>query len=141
MKFSFWPTNLAKYNPDLLGSTPGQQLLKDYNGQTYWISVSPFAFCRKDSKLPKWLALSFGYGADGMIGAVYNDVAVEDPEGNVITFQRNRQYYFSLDIDFSKIKTRSKVLKTLFRAVNLLKVPFPTLELTNGKAKFHPLYF
>ena len=140
LKFSFWPSTVAQYNPSLLGSTPGQQFLKDYNSQTYWLSVSPFAFC-KNEKLPKWLAFSFGYGGNDMLGARYNDFAVIDEEGNVKTFERARQYYFSLDVDFSKIKTKSKVLKTLFSAVNLLKVPFPTLELMNGKTKFHYIYF
>jgi hypothetical protein len=141
LKFSFWPNDIAKYNPQLLGSTPGQQFLKNYNAQTYWLSVSPFAFCKKESKLPKWLAVSFGYGADGMLNGDYNHNVIMDEDGNVINFNRSPQYYFSLDIDFSKIKTRSKVLKTLFSAVNLLKVPFPTLEFQNGKTKFHYLYF
>ncbi|MGZ3883460.1 MAG: DUF2279 domain-containing protein [Bacteroidia bacterium] len=141
IKFSYHPETIAKYNPDLLGASPAEQLLKNYNGQTYWLSVSPFSFYKGDRKLPKWLALSFGYGADGMLGAVYNNIVVTDDQGNVKTFDRSRQFYMSFDIDFSKIKTNSKVLKTLFNAVNLLKIPAPTIEFMNGKAKFHYIYF
>lgn len=141
LKFSYRPDDLARYNPDLLGSSPSEQILKNYNGQTYWLSVSPFAFIKSDRKLPKWLALSFGYGADGMTGAVYNNIVVKDSRGNVQTFDRVRQYYLSLDVDFTKIRTRSKLLKTIFSALNLVKVPAPALELVNGKAKFHYIYF
>ncbi len=141
LKFSYWPTTLPHYSPNLLGKTNTERLLKDYNGQTYWLSVSPFAFCKSDMKVPRWLAVSFGYGADGMLGANYNNFAVIDDEGNVKNFDRVRQYYFSLDVDFTKIRTRSKILKTIFSGLNLLKLPFPTLEFQNGKTKFHSIYF
>jgi hypothetical protein len=142
LKFSFHTTHLAQYNPELLGTRFSEQILKDYNGQTYWLSVSPFAFCKKESRLPKWLAISFGYGADGMIGARYNNKLIIDDEGFVTTFDRVRQYYISLDIDFSKIKTRSKILKAVFNSINLLKFPMPTMEFqSGGKTKFHYLYF
>lgn len=141
LKFSVHTTNLAQYNPDLLGDDFGSRILKDYNGQTYWLSVSPFSFFKSDRKLPKWLALSFGYGADGMLGAHYNNFAVEDSQGNVTEFKRQRQYYLSFDVDLSKIKTRHKWLQGLLNAVNIVKIPAPTLEFQNGKAKFYYFYF
>jgi hypothetical protein len=43
-------------------------------------------------------------------------------------------------VDFSKIKTRSRVLKVVFGALNIVKVPAPTLEFnTKGQVLFHPL--
>lgn len=141
LKFSVHTTSYAQYNPELLGDDLGSKILKDYNGQTYWLSVSPFCFFKTDRKLPKWLALSFGYGADGMLGAHYNDIAVIDNEGNVTEFKRQRQYYLSLDVDLSKIKTKHKWLQAVFNAVNIVKIPAPTLEFQNGKTKFHYLYF
>jgi hypothetical protein len=141
LKFSVHTTSYPQYNPDLLGDDFGSKLLKDYNGQTYWLSVSPFCFIKSDRKLPKWLAISFGYGADGMLGAFYNNVAVVDEQGNVTEFQRQRQYYLSLDVDLSKIKTKNKYLKAVFNAFNILKIPAPTLEFQNGKTNFHYLYF
>ena len=65
-KFSFHTTKFANYRPDVLGSSFSEQILKDYNGQTYWLSVNLYSFA-KDSKIPKWLNLAFGYGAEGMI--------------------------------------------------------------------------
>ncbi len=141
LKISFHQTSLAQYNPNLLGKDLSEQILKDYNGQTYWLSVSPFTFIKSDKKLPKWLALSFGYGADGMIGANYNNIAVIDNEGNVKQFDRVRQYYLSIDVDLSKIKTKSKFLNAVLNGLNIIKIPAPTLEMSNGKAKFHYLYF
>ena len=141
LKFSFHTTNYPQYNPNLLGDDLLAQSLKDYNGQTYWLSVSPFSFIKSDKKLPKWLAISFGYGADGMIGANYNNIAVIDEEGNVTEFSRQRQYYLSLDVDLSKIKTRYKFLQAVFNAFNIIKIPAPTLEFQNGKTKFYYLYF
>ncbi len=139
LKFSFFPGTMSRYNPDLLGSNLAQEFIKDYNSQTYWLSVSPFTFCKND-KLPRWLAVSFGYGAANMIGARTND-NVYFPSYLETPGPRSRQYYLSLDVDFSKIKTRSKFLRSLFNTLNLIKVPFPTLEFQGGKTKFHYIYF
>lgn len=141
LKFSVHTTDFAQYNPNLLGDDLGSRILKDYNGQTYWLSVSPFTFFKSDKKLPKWLALSFGYGAEGMIGANYNNVAVVDNMGNVTEFKRNRQYYLSLDIDLSKIKTKYQWINSILNAINIIKIPAPTLEFENGKTKFYYFYF
>ena len=141
LKISYHQTSYAQYNPDLLGKHLSEQILKDYNGQTYWLSVSPFSFIRSDKKLPKWLALSFGYGADGMIGANYNNIVVQDDQGNVKEFKRQRQYYMSIDIDLSKIKTRYKFVNAILNSINILKIPAPTLEFQHGRTKFYYLYF
>ena len=141
IKFSYMKSGYAKYNSGLLGETNTEQVLKDYNGQTYWLSISPFTFIRSEKKLPRWLAFSFGYGADGMIGAETNSPFLKDANGNAISFTRSRQYYFSLDIDFSKIKTKSKVLRSIFYSLNLVKFPMPTLEVKAGRATFHAIYF
>lgn len=141
IKFSYRKSEYAKYNPELLRTTNMEQILKDYNGQIYWLSVSPFSFVQSEKKLPKWIAFSFGYGADGMIGAESNSAFQKDMNGNPINFIRSRQYYISLDIDFSKIKTKSKVLRGVFYSLNLIKFPMPTLEFKNGHATFHPIYF
>jgi hypothetical protein len=41
-------------------------MLKDYNGQTYWLSVNLHIPSPKAQKT-QWLNLAIGYGADGMI--------------------------------------------------------------------------
>ena len=50
----------------LLGSSLPEQILKDYNGQTYWFSANLHSFFKK-SKIPKWFNIAVGYGAEGMI--------------------------------------------------------------------------
>lgn len=137
LKFSFHTTPYASRRPNVLGENLPQQILKDYNGQTYWLSFNIASFA-KELHFPKWLNLAVGYGAEGMITG-------EDRLVNYIFLpekERLRQYYLSLDVDLSKIKTNSHFLKTLFSVVNTLKIPAPTFEINSkGKANFHLLYF
>ena len=136
-KFSFHTTPFANVRAEALGSSFSEQILKDYNGQTYWISVNMHSFF-KESKIPKWFNLALGYGADGMItGNTQNTVAfsASNPE-------RFRQFYLSLDVDLKKIQTNSAFLKTIFSLVNTLKIPAPTIELrSHGAPKYHFVYF
>ncbi|WP_228520708.1 DUF2279 domain-containing protein [Flavobacterium sp. JLP] len=136
-KFSFHTTKYANLRPEVLGSSLNEQLLKDYNGQTYWLSVNLYSFA-KESKIPKWLNIAFGYGADGMLtGNLQNDnpVSVQNPE-------RFRQIYLSFDVNLTKIETKSHFLKTIFSVFNTLKIPAPTLEYSANKGlKAHAFYF
>lgn len=133
-KFSFRQTTYADVSPDLLGNTPIQQLLKDYNGQTYWLSFNVRKLTQKDFFWPKWLCASVGYGANGMVrGTTQQSVA----EG----YSPYRQFYFSLDVDFQSIRTRSKLLKTLFYTINMIKVPMPALEFNERGVCMHGIYF
>jgi hypothetical protein len=136
-KFSFHTTPYASARPDVLGSSVNEQILKDYNGQTYWLSANVHSFF-KPSKIPKWINVAFGYGAEGMITGEDRFVnTVFLPESS-----RFRQYYLSLDVDLSKIETKSHLLKTLFSVFNTIKIPAPTLEINEkGITKFHPIYF
>src|ERR1035437_8378031 len=72
LKWSYHQTNYAQYRPDLFGKNLREQWLKDYNGQTYWLSANIKSFLKKESKFPAWLNLAVGYGAEGMTGASYN---------------------------------------------------------------------
>jgi hypothetical protein len=129
-KFSFHTTSFANQRPEVLGSSLSEQILKDYNGQTYWLSANVGSFV-KTNTIPNWLNLAFGYGANGMISAT--------PLPNQEHF---RQFYLSLDVDLTKIKTNSYFLKTVFSVFNSVKIPAPTFEIsTSGKSKFHLIYF
>lgn len=136
-KFSFHTTPYAAVRPNVLGSSLNEQILKDYNGQTYWLSVNVHSFF-KTSQIPKWLNVAFGYGAEGMIAgddALVNMVFLPEKE-------RLRQIYFSFDVDLSKIETKSHVLKTVFSVFNTIKIPAPTFEFRDdGVVKFRALYF
>jgi hypothetical protein len=137
LKYSFYPSSYAKYRPDLLGESFGTQILKDYNAQIYWLSINPSSFMKKETRFPKWLNVAFGYGADGMLGARENNNLIINENGNVITFNRFRQGYFSLDLDLTRIRTKSRVLKSVLSGLNMIKIPFPNLELREGKLKFN----
>ena len=135
-KYSFHRTKFAVQNPDKLGDNMVEEIFKDYNGQTYWLSLNARSFV-KNSKIPKWLNVAFGYGADGMLTA-----KSVDPNMIFIDQNRYRQWYLSLDVDFSKIETKSHVLKTIFSILNVIKIPFPTLEYNTDKnVIFHLFYF
>ncbi|MBK7763649.1 MAG: DUF2279 domain-containing protein [Bacteroidetes bacterium] len=136
---------------NLFGTSYSEKVLKDYNGQTYWISANIHAFC-KQSKFPAWLNVAIGYGAENLYGGFDN---VQRDDNNQIVYQngypafdrrdirRIRQFYLAPDIDLSKIKIRGKT-PALFRVLNGLKLkfPMPTIELNSeGKLKFHPVYF
>lgn len=138
MKFSYHPTEYAAMRPEILGRTNSERILKDYNGQSYWLSINPQSFSKNKKIMPPWLNIAFGYSGDGMLGGSSN--VGEDYDFSEIP--RIRQFYLSPDIDFTRIKTKSKFLKTLFEVVNLIKVPAPTLEVDqNGKVEFYWFYF
>ncbi|WP_396159201.1 DUF2279 domain-containing protein [Flavobacterium sp.] len=136
-KFSFHTTPYASARPEVLGSSIPEQILKDYNGQTYWLSANIHSFA-KSSVIPKWLNVAIGYGAEGMITA--NDEFINTiflPES-----KRYRQFYLSLDLDLTKIETKSHFVKTLLTVFNSIKIPAPTFEIKgSGGTKFHLLYF
>lgn len=141
LKFSYSQSGLAKYNPELLGESFATQILKDYNAQTYWLSVNPSSFIKKENKFPKWLNVAFGYSAYGMLGGTYNNFTVQDADGNVFKFERERRYYFSLDVDLTRIKTRSKILKKVFSVISILKFPAPAIQFDKKGTKFYYLYY
>lgn len=135
-KFSFHQTKFASQRPETLGASLNEQILKDYNGQTYWLSFNVHSFT-KDKFVPKWLNLAIGYGGEGMLYG--NDAeAIE----NGIIQNPYRQFYLSLDVDLTKITTKSHFLKTLFSVFNTIKIPAPTLQYDeyNG-LRAHFIYF
>lgn len=136
-KFSFHTTQFAAYRPDVLGRSLSEQILKDYNGQTYWLSTNLYSFS-KGSKIPKWLNLAIGYGANGMVsGNIENN-----PQNSTQKVERFRQFYLSFDVDLTKIETKSHFLKTIFSVFNTIKIPAPTIEYSaNEGLKGHWLYF
>ncbi|MFT7588514.1 MAG: hypothetical protein ACI959_000724 [Limisphaerales bacterium] len=156
LKVSFHP---QQHEPDLearalelYGSAFTEKLFKDYNGLTYWFSLNPSSFMSKDNWFPDWLNVAVGYGANNLYGGFANQwcsdsgIKPEDcPDEQLIIrndVPRQRQYYLSLDIDFTKIETQKPFLKTLFGVIGVLKIPSPTLELRQGEGlKGHWIYF
>jgi hypothetical protein len=130
-KFSFHRTDFAPLRPDLLGNDLASEILKDYNGQTFWLSFDMDKFIR----FPRWLNLAAGYGAEGMIFA-------RDYQNIEAGYNKPyRQYYLSIDFDLTAVKSRSKFLRTLLFVANTIKLPAPALEFSKDGIKFKPLYF
>jgi hypothetical protein len=146
LKFSFHKKNYieAELNAranDLYGKTEIERFIKDYNAQSYWLSANIQSFF-PETKLPRWLSVAVGYGAEGMFGARSN--IFTDKNGNVIDrsdIKRYRQWYISPDVDFTKIRTTKKGLKILFFVLDAFKFPAPTLEFSNGNIKGHWILF
>lgn len=123
----------------LFGKSLPQRLLKDYNAQRYYLSFNLKSFFQ-NSRLPAWLNIAIGYGAEGMFGGFEN--VAYDSNGNLIfdrrDIKRYRQWYLMPDVDLSKIKTKNKFLKTLFEVFYFV-VPFPSLEFSNGRFKLNAI--
>lgn len=135
MKFSFHTTSYAPLHPEVLGENTLQQLLKDYNGQTYWFSLDIYNMLRKDNKFPKWLNVALGYGANEMIYGSENENAEHG-------YNSYRQYFFSVDWDLSHIRTRKKGIKILLFIVDMVKLPAPAIEFNSRQGvNFHFIYF
>ncbi|MFB6454860.1 DUF2279 domain-containing protein [Chitinophaga sp. Hz27] len=126
----------------LFGGSLPERILKDYNAQTYWLSVNVHSFA-KTSNWPRWLNVAIGYGAEDMLGGTDNFWT--DNQGMLHDYshiRRYRQFYLSPDIDFTKLRTKKKGVKVLFQVLNMIKFPAPTLEINSkGYMKLHALYF
>lgn len=136
-KFSYSPTPFAALRPQILGSNFQESLLKDYNGQTYWLSFSPGSFF-PESGIPKWACISLGYSAhQKLVGSesTYTDLLTG------ITYHEQREFLLSLDIDFSQFDIKRPWLRALVKQFNYLKIPFPAMMLRDGGVQFRPFYF
>lgn len=144
LKFSFSESGYAPLRPNLLGKSYAEQILKDYNGQTYWLSLNPSSIFKIDKiYFPQWLNLALGYSGEGMIAA-RNSQIVEIQNNNTTYYlkaKHERQFLFSIDIDFRKIPVKNKYLKNFFGVINILKIPAPAIEFNKYGNKLHILYF
>ena len=129
-KFSFHQTVYAEMRPQVLGNNFMESLLKDYNGQTYWISFSPGQLGMK--KWPKWMMISLGHSIDARL---------KGNSSNFMGYESHREYLFSLDLDLAQIQMKSRFLKSLFKVINCVKIPFPAIVITKGTFNISPVYF
>jgi hypothetical protein len=138
MKYSFSPSPYAKIHPRLLGENTLEQLFLDYNSHTYWLSANISSIV-KNRSVPRWLNLAVGYSGNGMLGEFENPEFINGRPAPY--YDRYRQFLLSVDVDLSKIPVRSRFLKTLFSGLNLLKIPFPALEVNKNGVKGYWLYY
>ncbi len=131
IKYSYSRSDLSYQNSELFGDNFFQRTFKDYNGQTYWISMNINSMFRVDnSQFPDWLNLALGHSAKGMTSP-----------NNTTSDGRYRQFFLSFDIDLMRIKSKNKILNVLSNVFGYIKIPFPTIEYTNNQFILHPIYF
>jgi hypothetical protein len=111
LKFSFAPSPYRDQAHGYLGNSALGSIFLDYNAHTYWFSLPANRLLFQD-KLPDWLSLSVGYSANGMFGEFKNRMYYRGKP--IPPTERYRQYLISADIDWTRIPTNSKFLKTLF---------------------------
>ena len=131
IKYSYSRSDLSYQNSELFGDNFFQRTFKDYNGQTYWISMNINSMFRVDnSQFPDWLNLALGHSAKDMTSP-----------NNTTNDGRYRQFFLSFDIDLMRIKSKNKMLNVLSNVFGYIKIPFPTIEYTNNQFILHPIYF
>lgn len=138
LKYSFHQTQFSKYRPEELGNSLPENILKDYNGLTYWLTINPHSFF-KSSTFPRWLSLAIGFGAEGMTGAVTNPLFADGK--TIPSFDRYRQYYLSVDFDLSRIKTKSQILSSVFKLINIVHLPAPAIEFNSGRKTVYSAFY
>jgi hypothetical protein len=140
LKWSFHGSPYAAYYPAELGSNFFSRMLKDYNGQTYWLSFNISSFLPANSGFPYWLNMSVGYGARGMIGARTNPATVNGVP--VPDFPRYRSFYFAPDANLYSVPTNSSFYNAAAYLTKFSKIPAPTLEWSRLKGfHFYPIYY
>ena len=135
LKFSYQKSTFADMRPETFGRNFQQRLLKDYNGQTYWLSA-PLSLNRTNTKrFTRWLCISFGYSIDENLFADNNINSVNN-------FQATREFFFSFDADLKRIEWRRNWMKKIASVINFIKIPSPTIGIrSDGKVKLYPVYF
>jgi hypothetical protein len=135
LKFSYQKSEFANMRPETFGRNFQQRVLKDYNGQTYWLSA-PLSLNRAHTKrFTQWLCISFGYSIDENLYADNNINSVNN-------FHATREFFFSFDADLNRIEWRRKWMKKIASVINFIKIPSPTIGIrSDGKVKLYPVYF
>jgi hypothetical protein len=138
-KLSYSRSQISREAYGYLGDNALEGFFYDYNSHSFWLSMNANKLFMKDI-LPPWLNIAAGYSANGMLGEFSNKSYYH---GNKLPlYDRTRQFLISLDVDWEKIPTHSKLLKTVFSGLNFIKIPFPALEINSqGVFKGYWLYF
>ncbi len=143
MKYGFRKTIYPPFRPNVLGQTTGQQMLKDYNAQQYWLSVNLASVLPVGPDFPRWLNLDLGYSGSGMTGGHANPPMV-DSEGKKVEFRRFRQFFISPDADLSRINQPDPLRPLPWQrwvgTVQFFKIAAPSLEYNPVHGlRLHPL--
>ena len=124
--------NLGYVSRTRFGENPFERFLKDYNAQTIWVSANPAAFFPR-SRLPQWLNVAVGYGAEDVYGAYYNTWREGEQGFGYRNADRRRQWYLSPDLYFSRIPTKKRWVRLVLGILDFYKFPAPALEYSRGR--------
>lgn len=143
-RVTFHRSPFAVNRPDMLGHNLPERMLKDYNGQTYWLDLNPERLKVRPGFWPRWLGVNVGYGAEGMLGGDDNvwfaaDGKVQDYSHTI----RYRQYYIGPSISFGYLKNHpKKAVRILAFITDKIRLPLPVIEFSKqNTVRFHPLYW
>ena len=142
IKFSSNKSTYASCRPSLLGENRLQQILKDYNGQTYWLTFNYNELWNKRIKLFDYIDFAFGYSIDGFTGG-HNNPEISSCNcliNDCNNLKRTSQFIFSVDLNTSKIKNKHPILGKFLLPFDIVKIPFPAFILNNSK-NFKLIYF
>jgi hypothetical protein len=128
-KFSFHFTSFAVLRPSLLGDGFFQEILKDYNGQTFWYSWTP-----TEKWWPSFLSIAVGVGAEGMIFG-------RDAENETHNFSPYRKFFLSVDLNPHYFSSVKKWLRVITYPLTIFKCPAPAIEFSAAGLRFHWIYF
>ena len=135
-KQSYFPSPYAALRPSVLGKSQLERYLKDYNGQTYWLSFSPNRIIGT-AFFPKFLLLSIGYSCDAKLEGHANEYIA----ANGVRYTAQREFLLSLDIDFRQFHFKRKWVQRVCSVFDLIKVPLPALQLRGNEWRWYPVYF
>ena len=140
MRYGWRQSIYPQYRPNLLGQKLGNQMLKDYNGQQYWLSVNLASVLPVGPSFPRWLNLDLGYSGSGMTGGHANPPYF-DADGKEVKFTRYRQFYLSPDVTLARLPgINGTTAQPLVSAGQFFKIPAPSLEFNRlDGLRFHPL--
>jgi hypothetical protein len=146
VKFSYrpvrYPSELNTRITYLFGNTYAQRMLKDYNAQTYWLSINPALLGIKTQRF-RWMNIALGYSASGMLGPFRNHwMEPGGGEASRYDLRRERRFLISPDIDLERIRVRRRLPKIILFGLNAVRLPSPALSVdSRGRIMLHLLYF
>ena len=145
MKMSYYPVDYADYtfqsgsglfestlrerSEVLFGERGPERFLKDYNGQTIWVSADIKAFL-PESRWPDFLNVALGFSANNLYGGFSNSWQVNDESLSIESdlFPRSSQWVLALDYDLKSIKARSEFGRGVLRVLDIFKWPAPAVS-------------
>jgi hypothetical protein len=113
-------------------------MLKDYNGQSYWLSFNIASFLPASDHFPRWLNATVGYGAEGMVGAMKNPDEIDGRPS--LLSNATGSSISPFDTDLYRIDGLSPLASSLLELNRLIKTPAPALEWNEVQGfVFHPI--